>query len=111
MNFLSAAAKKANSADGKKLTEALRGLTIDSPFGADGTLTMRADDRTVINYAVGWGTTIPTEPYVPEVTAGDWKQILELEAEWKKRKGYAAAPPYAALAVPESWPGEPWIDA
>ena len=43
------------------------------------------DGRTVINYAVGWGTTIPTEPYVPEVSAGDWKQILELEAAWLKK--------------------------
>ena len=37
MHFLAAAAKKANSADGAKLAEALTGLTIHSPFGADGT--------------------------------------------------------------------------
>jgi branched-chain amino acid transport system substrate-binding protein len=49
-------------------------------------VTMRADDHTIIGYAVGWGTTIPTEPYVPKVEAGDWKQILELEADWKKSK-------------------------
>ena len=85
VHFLEAAAKKANSADGKALIEALRGITIKSPFGADGTLTMRASDQTVINYAVGWGTTIPAEPYVPEVTAGDWKQILELESAWLKK--------------------------
>ena len=34
------------------------------------------------------GTTIPTEPYVTDMTAGDWKQIFELEAEWKKKKNY-----------------------
>jgi branched-chain amino acid transport system substrate-binding protein len=85
IHFLDAAAKKANSADGAKLIEAMRGLTIKSPFGSDGTLTIRASDQTVINYAVGWGTTIPTEPYVPEVSAGDWKQILELEAAWLKK--------------------------
>ena len=28
------------------------------------------------------------EPYGPEVKSGDWKQILALEAEWKKTKGY-----------------------
>ena len=89
IHFLTAAMKKANSADGKKLAEALRGLKIDSPFGADGTITMRAEDQTVINYACGWGTTIGKEPYVPEVQAGDWKQILQLEADWKKRKGWA----------------------
>jgi branched-chain amino acid transport system substrate-binding protein len=26
---------------------------------------------------------------VPEVKPGDWKMIFELEAEWKKSKGYA----------------------
>ena len=86
--LLAEASKKANSADGKKIAEALRGLTIKSPFGADGTVTMRAEDQTLIGYAIGWGTTIPQEPYVPEVKAGDWKTILELEAEWKKSKGY-----------------------
>src|SRR5438552_1355250 len=87
--LLAEASKKANSADGKKIADAMRGLTIKSPFGADGTVTMRAEDQTLIGYAIGWGTTIPQEPYVPEVQAGDWKTILELEAEWKKSKGYA----------------------
>src|SRR6266566_660238 len=82
------ASRKANSADGKKIADAMRGLTIKSPFGADGTVTMRAEDQTLIGYAIGWGTTIPNEPYVPEVKSGDWKQILALEAEWKKTKGY-----------------------
>jgi branched-chain amino acid transport system substrate-binding protein len=89
VNFLNEAAKKANSTDGKKLAEVLRGLTVQSPFGTDGTVTMRADDQTLVGYAIGWGTTIPQEPYVPEVQAGDWKQIFELEAEWKKQKGFA----------------------
>jgi hypothetical protein len=33
--------------------------------------------------------TIPSEPYVVDMTAGDWKQIFELEGEWKKKKNYA----------------------
>jgi branched-chain amino acid transport system substrate-binding protein len=86
--LIAEASKKANSADGKKIADAMRGLTIKSPFGADGTVTMRAEDQTLIGYAIGWGTTIPNEPYVPEVKSGDWKQILALEAEWKKTKGY-----------------------
>jgi branched-chain amino acid transport system substrate-binding protein len=86
--FLAEAAKKANSTDGKKIAEVLKGLTIKCPFGADGTVTMRGDDHTLVGYAIGWGTTIPQEPYVPEVKAGDWKTIFELEAEWKKSKGY-----------------------
>lgn len=89
INFLAAAARKADSADGKKIAEALRGLTIDSPFGADGKVTMRAEDSTLVGYAVGWGTTIPKEPYVPDMKSVPWERIFELEAEWKKSKGYA----------------------
>ncbi len=88
VQFLAAAAKKANSADGAKLAEALRGLVIESQFGADGKLTMRAEDQTLVGYAIGWGTTIAAEPYVPEMTAGDWKQIFALETEWKKANKY-----------------------
>jgi branched-chain amino acid transport system substrate-binding protein len=89
INFLAEAAKKANSTDPKKLAEALRGLKIQSPFGADGTITLRAEDHTLVDYAVGWGTTIPNEPYLIDIQVGDWKQITELEAEWKKEKGYS----------------------
>ena len=88
VNFLTAAMKKTNSADGKKLAEALRGMTIKSPFGTDGTITMRGEDQTIIGYAIGWGTTIPKEPYMPDVKPGNWKQILELELDWKKRNHY-----------------------
>ena len=90
MNFLTAAIKKANSTDSAKVADALCGMKIDSPFGADGTVTMRAEDQTTIGYALGWGTSISKEPYVPQVTAGDWKQILELEAEWKKKSGFTS---------------------
>jgi len=89
IHFLAAAAKKVNSADGAKLAEVMKGLTIASPFGADGNITLRAEDQTMTGYAIGWGTTIPTEPYVTDMTAGDWKQIFELEADWKKKKNYA----------------------
>lgn len=89
LSFLTAAMKKTNSTDTSKLAEALRGMKIKTPFGADGTVTMRAEDQTTIGYALGWGTTIPKEPYVPSVTPGDWKAILEHEAQWKKKMGYA----------------------
>ncbi len=88
VHFLAEAAKKANSTDGAKLAEALKGLTIASPFGTDGTMTLRGEDQTLVGYAIGWGTTIPGEPYVTDMTAGDWKQIFELEADWKKKKNY-----------------------
>lgn len=86
--FLGEAAKKAGSADGKKIAEVLKGMTIDSPFGANGKITMRGEDQTIVDYAIGWGTTIPKEPYMPNVTPGDWKQIVEYETAWKKSKGY-----------------------
>jgi branched-chain amino acid transport system substrate-binding protein len=89
MNFLFAAMKKTSSTDAGKLADALRGMKIKSPFGTDGSVTMRAEDQTIIGYAIGWGTTIPKEPYVPNVVPGDWKTILEHEAEWKKKMGYA----------------------
>jgi branched-chain amino acid transport system substrate-binding protein len=89
VHFIAAAAKKANSTDGAKLAEVMKGLTIASPFGADGNVTLRAEDQTLVGYAIGWGMTIPSEPYVVDMTAGDWKQIFELEGEWKKKKNYA----------------------
>lgn len=89
MQFLTTAIKKANSTETKKVADALRGLTIDSPFGANGKLTMRAEDQTVVDYAVGWGVLDTKEPYMDKPIGGSWKQITELELEWKKRKGWA----------------------
>ena len=63
------------------------GMKIETPFGVDGTITMR-DDHTTINYAIGWGTTTPKEPYIVDVKAADWGKILELETEWKKQQKY-----------------------
>jgi len=87
-SYLLAAIKKTKSTNSEKLADAIRGMKIKSPFGADGTVTMRAEDQTIVGYALGWGMTIPREPYVPNVTPGDWKVILEHEAEWKKSVGY-----------------------
>ncbi len=88
VRFMEAAVKKANSTDGKAAAAALEGLTIDTPFSTTGKVTMRAEDHTMVNYAIGWGTTTPKEPFVTGIEPGDWGQILELEAEWKKKSGY-----------------------
>ncbi|MFV0299033.1 MAG: ABC transporter substrate-binding protein [Hyphomicrobiaceae bacterium] len=88
INFVIEAMKKTNSTDSKKLAEAMAGMTIDSPFGANGKLTMRAEDHTLIDYAMGWGQSIQKFPFVPDVKPGDWKVILELEKEWKKENGF-----------------------
>lgn len=87
--FLTTAMKKANSADGKKIADALRGLQIDSRHGTNGKVTMRAEDNTLVDYSVGWGVLSNKEPYMPTPVPGDWKQIAELETEWKKSKGWA----------------------
>jgi branched-chain amino acid transport system substrate-binding protein len=42
----------------------------------------------LVNYATGWGQTIPTEPFMPEVTPVDWQVIYELETAWKKKNNY-----------------------
>ena len=87
MQFYEAAIKKANTLDAKPLAEALIGMKIDTPFGADGTITMR-DDHTTINYAIGWGQTTPKEPFIVDVQAADWGKLLEFETEWKKQQKY-----------------------
>ncbi len=88
VRFIEAAVKKAGSTDGKKAAAALEGMTIDSPFSVTGKVTMRAEDHTLVDYAIGWGTTVPKEPFVIDMEPGDWGQIAELEKEWKKTNGY-----------------------
>jgi branched-chain amino acid transport system substrate-binding protein len=88
IRFIEAAVKKASSTDGKKAAAALEGMTIDSPFSVTGKVTMRAEDHTLVDYAIGWGTTVPKDPFVIDMEPGDWGQIGELEKEWKKANGY-----------------------
>ncbi|ATN37401.1 ABC transporter substrate-binding protein (plasmid) [Rhizobium sp. ACO-34A] len=71
-----------------KLADATKGRRIDSPFGVDGTVTMREDDNTLIDYAIGYGKTLAVPPYLADFQATPWNVILEHEAEWKKRKNY-----------------------
>ena len=67
----------------------LRGMTIDSPFGHNGKLSLRAEDQTLVDYALAWGALEPKEPFMSKPSPGNWKQIADLEAQWKKRKSYA----------------------
>src|SRR6201996_8932314 len=87
MQFYEAAIKKAGTLEAKALSDALTGLKINTPFGADGTITMR-DDHTTINYAIGWGATTPKEPFLIDIKPADWGKIVELETEWKKQQKY-----------------------
>jgi branched-chain amino acid transport system substrate-binding protein len=89
MSFILEALKRTNGkTDGAALAAEIAGMTIKSPVGVDGTITMRADDHTIINYPVAWSRTVPKAPYLTDFTPVPWPLILELEAEWKKSKGY-----------------------
>lgn len=88
--FLVEALKKTGGdTDTEKLAEATTGMTIDSPFGVDGTLTLREGDNTLIHYPVGYGRTITEEPYVTDFQTSSWDDILPHEAEWKAENGYS----------------------
>lgn len=89
LDFLIAAMRQTGSADGKVLAGALRGMTIESPFGTDGQITMRAEDQTIVDYAIGWGLAVTEPPYFKDVTPADWGAIIQYEKEWKKAQGFA----------------------
>ena len=75
-SFMIEALKKTEgNTDGKKLAEVIKGMTIQSPFGTKGTLTMRASDHTVIDYVVGYGVTVQKDPFIKDVFMADWGQI------------------------------------
>ncbi len=73
---------------GKKLAAAIKGRTIKSIFGTKGTLTMRAEDHTLVDYYIGFGLSAPKEPFITGFVAADWGPINELEKQWKKKSGY-----------------------
>lgn len=89
VQFLTEGLKRTNgNTDGKTLAGAIRGMTIDSPFSERGQITMRDSDQTIIYYPVAWGQTQSDPRAMVDWVPGDWEQILEQEAEWKKREGY-----------------------
>ena len=87
--LVEALTKTGGDTNGKKLAEVIKGMTIKSPWGADGTLTMRAEDNTLINYIIGYGLSQPKEPFINAFQSSNWQAILELEKQWKKKQGYA----------------------
>jgi len=84
------ALKKTNGdTNGKKLAEAIKGMTIKTPFGVGGSVTMRAEDNTLVNYIIGYGLSLSKEPYIADFQTSAWAPIYELEKQWKKKQGYA----------------------
>ena len=75
--------------DGKRLAGEVAGMTIQTPLGVDGTITMRAQDHTIIGYPVAWSHTVRRAPFLDGFEPVPWADILGFEAEWKKGKGYA----------------------
>lgn len=89
-DFLFAALKRTGGkTEGTALAEALKDMKVKSPFAMEGEITMRGSDHTIIGYPAAWGVTTAKAPYVENFTATAWSEILELEAQWKKNKGYA----------------------
>jgi branched-chain amino acid transport system substrate-binding protein len=88
--FIFEALRRTNGkTDGAALASEIKGMTVKSGFGVDGTVTMRETDHTIINYPVAWGRTVPKAPWVEDFKDVPWAKILELEQQWKKSKGYA----------------------
>lgn len=75
--------------DGAGLAAEIRDMEIDSPFSETGKITMRGSDHTIIGYPVAWGRSRSEPRGFTDWVSGNWGEILEKEAEWKVRKGYA----------------------
>jgi branched-chain amino acid transport system substrate-binding protein len=90
IDYLISALKETGGTDNKKLAEAIKGKTRKSFMGVgDGnTVTIRDKDQTIIDYSIGWGTTIANDPYMTNIQAADWHTIEELEKEWLTDKGW-----------------------
>ena len=89
VRLLGKALREVGGTTPRAVAEKLKGMVLDSPFGADGKVTMRAEDQTLVGYAIGWGVTIPAAPFVEGMAPSDWATIFRLEAEWKRSKGWA----------------------
>jgi branched-chain amino acid transport system substrate-binding protein len=87
--FLIETIRKTSSVDPIKLAEAMKAMQVSVPVGMnDGKVLMRADDQTIVDYALGWGKIVPKEPYLVDIQPADWSEVTRLEAEWKKNKGF-----------------------
>ncbi len=88
--LLEQAVKKAKTTDAEAVVKALEDLSVKAPTGVgkNGTVTMRGRDHQLIYYAMGWGKTVSQDPYLQDVVAGNWNDMLVEETEWLKKKGW-----------------------
>ena len=56
--------------------------------GDNNSVSIRDRDQTIIDYSIGWGTTISNEPYMTGIQAADWDTIKELEKIWLADKNW-----------------------
>ena len=82
--------RKAGKTDTDAVIKALEGLTMKLMWGSPpaGTVTLRAKDHQLIDYAIGWGRTIEKEPYVTDLVFTKWDEILKYEEIWLKEQGW-----------------------
>lgn len=87
--FLIEALRKTGDAQPRALAQAIRGAEVTSPVGMrNGRILMEPKDQSIVEYALGWGRIVPKEPYLVDIEAANWPRVLEIEAEWKKGKGF-----------------------
>ncbi len=87
--FVIEALKRTNGrTDGAALAAEVKGMKLVSPFAVADTIEMRDTDHTIIGYPIAWGRTVPKAPWVEDFAPVEWATVLELEADWKKEKGY-----------------------
>lgn len=87
--FIIEALKRTNGkTDGTALADEVRGMKLVSPLAVAETIDMRASDQTIIGYPVAWGHTVSKAPWVEDYAPVEWSTILDLEADWKKQKGF-----------------------
>lgn len=75
--------------DPTKVAKAIHGASAEVPFGLNGRVTLREGDNTLINYPLGCGIAQSADPFVKDWIAADWNLILEQEAAWMKKRGFA----------------------
>ena len=75
--------------EGAALASEVKGMKLVSPLAVAETIEMRDTDHTIIGYPIAWGRTVPKAPWVEDFSPVEWATVLELEADWKKEKGYA----------------------
>jgi branched-chain amino acid transport system substrate-binding protein len=88
--LLEEAVKKAKTTDTEAVLKTLKDLSVKAPTGVgkNGAVTMRGRDNQLIYYAMGWGNTVSQEPYLKDIVAGNWNEMLAEETEWLKKKGW-----------------------